>query len=90
MGALHAWQANIVNTHAPTINVQNKANSFFLLFFLFFLVTEAEIMNKAKCYKFRAQTERLNSAMVRSTDAARWPLRDDFEDLAPLRHIMEV
>ncbi len=25
----------------------------------------------------------------RSTDAARWPLRDDFEDLAPLRHIME-
>ncbi len=40
-------------------------------------------------YKFRVQTERLDSAMVRSTDAARWPLRDDFEDLAPLRHIME-
>ena len=27
MGTLHAWQANIVNTHAPMINVQNKANS---------------------------------------------------------------
>ncbi len=40
-------------------------------------------------YAFRVQTERLDSAMVRSTDAARWPLRDDFEDLAPLRHIME-
>ncbi len=35
------------------------------------------------------QTERLDSAMVRSTDAARWPLRDDFEGLAPLRHMME-
>ncbi len=40
-------------------------------------------------YVFRVQTERLDSAMVRSTDAARWPLRDDFEDLAPLRHIIE-
>ncbi len=30
-------------------------------------------------YVFRVQTERLDSAMVRSTDAARWPLRDDFE-----------
>ncbi len=40
-------------------------------------------------YAFRVRTERLDSAMVRSTDAARWPLRDDFEDLAPLRHIME-
>ncbi len=27
--------------------------------------------------------------MVRSTEAARWPLKDDFEDLAPLRHMME-
>ncbi len=34
----------------------------------------------------RVQTERLESAMVRSTEAVRCPLKDDFKDLAPQAH----